>query len=282
MACFSPDSRRFVYFADVQEKGVAIVEDDVPGPLFKGVGWAVFSPDSRHLAYAGQRHSKQLTLVVDGTPGPDWPVLETGLPVFSADGRHTAVTVHREAGNFLRKRHHYALAVDGRVLTELEGDDVSFAPVFSPDGARVAWWVKHGEVPQVMVNDAPHAEDAIGLGDPVFTSAGHLVYAAVVQDGSVTVLVDGRPGPVADVIVDRNSTIAVFDDPRSGKTTPLFAISPDGAHVIWAGLFGEQERPVFDDQVGPDFDRVLCSAFAADGRATWWAQRGDVIHRVTA
>ena len=68
----------------------------------------------------------------------------------------------------------------------MEAEDASLAPVFNPDGARVAWWVQQGDVAQVMVNDTPHAEDAIGWGEPVFTSAGHLVYAAVVEQGSVT------------------------------------------------------------------------------------------------
>ena len=44
IACFSPDSRRFAYFADVPEKGVAVVEDDVPGPRFKG---SARSPSAR-------------------------------------------------------------------------------------------------------------------------------------------------------------------------------------------------------------------------------------------
>lgn len=282
IARFSPDSQRFVYFADVLEKGVAILEDDVPGPLFKAVGMPVFSADSRHLAYVGQTYSKRLTLVVDGRPGPEWPGAWAGTPVFSADGRHVAVVIHREAGNILRKRHYYALAVDGHIVTELEGDDASFAPVFSPDGTRVAWWVQRGEVPQMLVNETPYAEESIAWGDPMFTSTEHLVYAAVVGEGSGSILVDGRPGPIADVFIDRQSTIHVFDDPRTGKTTPSFAVSPDGEHVIWAGLFGAEHRPIIDNLVGPGFDRIISSAFSPDGRATWWAQRGDVIHRVSA
>ena len=62
----------------------------------------------------------------------------------------------------------------------------------------------------------------------------------------------------------------------------MFAVSTDGEHVIWAGVFGEESRPVFDDAVGPVFDSIISSAFSPDGRATWWAQRGDVIYRVTA
>jgi Tol biopolymer transport system component len=282
IASFSPDSRRFVYFADVLEKGVAILEDDVPGPLFKGVGMPVFSPDSRHLAYVGQTFSKQLTLVVDGTPGPEWPGERAGMPAFSADGRHVALTTYRKAGNILRKRSFYALVVDGNIVTELEGDDASLVPAFHPDGTRVAWWLQRGEIPQMMVNDTPHAEDSIAWGDPAFTSGGHLVYAAVVGEGSGTILIDGRPGPVADVFVDRQSTINVFGDPRTGKTTPVFAVSPDGEHVIWAGSFGEEHRPIIDDLVGPGFDRIIGSGFTSDGRATWWAQRRETIYRVSA
>jgi hypothetical protein len=281
IASFSPDSRRFVYFADVLEKGVAVLEDDVPGPLFKAVGVPVFSPDSQHLAYVGQTFSKQITLVVDGTPGPEWLGDWAGQPVFSADGRHVALTIHREAGNILRKRHLHAIAIDGHILTELAGDDASAVPVFHPDGTRVAWWLKRGEVPQVMVNDTPHAEDATGWSVPAFTSTGHLVYAAVVGQGSVTILVDGRPGPLADVIEDRQTAVAVFNDSRTGDRTPPFDVSPDGEHVIWAGLFGDESRPVFDDHVGPSFDRVISSSFDAAGIATWWAQRGDVTYRVT-
>ena len=98
----------------------------------------------------------------------------------------------------------------------------------------------------------------------------------------MTILVDGRPGPLADVIADRQSTTALFGDPRTGHRTSPFEISPDGEHVIWAGYFGDECRPVFDDRTGPSFDRVLNWKFDAGGTATWWAQRGDAIYRVTS
>lgn len=281
-ACFSPDSRRFAYFADVVEKGVAILEDDVPGPLFKGVGVPVFSPDSRRLAYLAQTYEKQLTLVVDGVPGPERPGDWGGTPVFSGDSRHVAVAMLREEGGILRKRHFVSLSVDGRTIAEVEGDSCIQEAAFSPDGERVAWWAGHGEIRHVMVNEARHTHDAVALSNPVFTSAGRLVYAALVRSGQTTILVDGRPGPLADVLAAPQSSFAVFENPRTGRPTHPFAVSPDGEHVVWAGVFGDEWRPVIDDRLGPSFEQVFVSAFEADGTAVWWAQRGEVVYRVTA
>jgi len=289
LAAFSPDSRRFAYFADVPEKGVAIVEDDVPGPLFKAVGMPVFSPDSAHLAYVAETFAKQWIVVVDGAPGPAFPASSAGIPVFSIDGRHVAVTFGREAGNILRKRTFYGVVVDGRVEAEFEAGDVSLLPAFSPDGAQVAWWVRRGEVSDVMINGSMHSDLAIALSDPVYTPSGHLVYEAIlVPDGPVqrdavaTVLVDGRPGPTASLVMNRQSTVALFGRPPTRWATLSFAVSPDGDHVAWAGLFGDESRPVIDDRVGPAFDRVLDWAFDGSGIATWWAQRSDVVYKVTA
>lgn len=278
-ACFSPDSRRFAYFADVFEKGVAIIEDDVAGPLFKGVGMPVFSPDSRHMAYLAQTHAKTLTLVLDGTPGPEWSGSWGPSPTFSADSRRVAVTLAREDGNFLRRRHLVALAVDGHILTEVPGDDASMELAFSPDGERVAWWVRRGEITEVMVNESPHTGAAIAHSEPVFTRTGRLVYGAImVPDGQVTIMVDGRPGPLADVLSNPQRTIGL----RGDRSTLPFAISPDGEHVAWAGSFGDECRPVIDDRVGPPFDQVVSWAFGQAETVFWYAQRGDIVYRVTA
>jgi hypothetical protein len=41
-------------------------------------------------------------------------------------------------------------------------------------------------------------------------------------------------------------------------------------------------RPVLDDEVGPAFELTVAWSFDPDGVATWYAQRGDVVYRVTA
>lgn len=278
-ACFSPDSRRFAYFADVVEKGVAIIEDDAPGPLFKAVGMPAFSPDSGRLAYVAQTFAKTLALVVDGVTLGEWPASDAGEPVFSADNRHVAITLQRDEGSFLRKRHLVALAVDGHLLTEVSGDAASMEPAFSPDGERVAWWVRRGEISEIMVNGTPHTDAALASSEPLFTRTGHLVHGAImVPDGRVTIMVDGRPGPFADVLRFPRTSIGL----RGDRPTVPFMISPDGEHVAWAGFFGEECRPVIDDRLGPTFDQVVSWAFGEEGTASWWAQRGEVVYRVTA
>jgi roadblock/LC7 domain-containing protein len=277
-AGFSPDGRRFAYFADVVEKGVAIVEDDVPGPLFKAVGAPIFSPDSRRLAYVAETFDKRMTLVVDGVAGPEWPSGSAGTPVFSPDSRRVAITIGRTEGGFLRKRHRFSLVVDGAVLAEMEGDDVTAEPVFSPDGQHVAWWVRRGEVTMMMLDGAMHTAEPLASSDPVFTSSGRLVYGAVtVPDGRATVRIDGRDGAIAMAELDPRWAAGL-----AGRPALPFAISPDGEHVAWAGMFGEELRPVLDERVGPPFDQLLGWTFDAAGTAAWWARRGETILRVTA
>lgn len=134
-----------------------------------------------------------------------------------------------------------------------------------------------------MVDGAPHSDLGVAISDPVYTRDGRLAYAGIgAPDGRVSVLVDGRTGPLADDLLRPQSTIAVFEDPRTGYSRVPFTASPDGGHVAWAGQFGDQSRPVLDDRVGPAFDTVHHWSFDASGAAAWWAQRADTIYRVTA
>ena len=54
----------------------------------------------------------------------------------------------------------------------------------------------------------------------------------------------------------------------------------DGVHG--AGGPMRPGRPVLDDEVGPAFELTVAWSFDPDGVATWYAQRGDVVYRVTA
>jgi roadblock/LC7 domain-containing protein len=278
-ARFSPDGRRFAYFADVLEKGVAIVEDDVPGPLFKGAGMPVFSPDSRHLAYVAQTSDKELALVLDGALVGGWPATSAGEPVFSQDSRRVAVMLQREAGGFLRKRKVFAVAVDGDLHAEAPGDDASGVPAFSPDGARLAWWLQRGDDGFVVIDGIVQQDVPALVSDLRFDPSGRLVYGG--QAGPYqTIVVDGRPGPPADSILMLTPSKAIYGHDPSLPAAVPFRFSADGRHVAWAGLFDGEACPVFDDEVGPGFDLIVDCGFDNDGSAVWWAQRGEEMFRV--
>jgi hypothetical protein len=283
LAAFSPDGRRFAYFADVPEKGVAMVEDDTPGPVVKGVYRPVFSPDSRHLAYLAQLFDDRVTLIMDGVPGLARVAKDAWGPTFSPDGRHVAALFQREEGGFLRHRQVYSLVVDGRVVAEQAADDIQLEPSFSLDGAHVAWWMLRDRERRLMVDAGPYPGVGSVESVPVYTTAGRLVCAVRTPDAaSSTVMVDGRLGPSADAHASMSSALRQYGRELAPHPDVPFAVSPGGAHVAWVGLFGGDWRPVLDDRVGPGFSMPFAWAFDSDGRATWYLQREQVLYRVTA
>jgi hypothetical protein len=240
----------------------------------------VFSPDSRHLAYTAQTFDKKSVLVLDGTPGPAWDAIGFGEPVFSVDSSRLAVMVFGEEGGFLRKRKLYTVAVDGRLFPQEQADEVAMLPEFSPDGARVAWWLQRGSDAFLVVDGVVQAGAPVVESDVRFDAAGRIVYVGRIG-ASQTVIVDGRPGPAADAIARLAPTRELFRHDTLQKSPAQFRLSADGAHVAWAGAFGGRACPVFDDEVGPDFDQILECVFDGQDGVVWWAQRGTEIVRVT-
>jgi hypothetical protein len=279
-ARFSPDSQRFAYFADVVEKGVAIIEDDVAGPLFKELRAPLFSPDSRHLAYVGKTYAKKMALVIDGAASSEWDVASTGEPFFSPDSRRVALPLERVTGGFLRKRSLFTVAVDGQSFPEEPGDDVSLSPAFSPDGTSVAWWLQRGKDAFMVIDGIVDQNLVMVGGDFRFDGLGRVVHAGR-SGSSETIVVDGRPGPLADAIVRLVTASEAFGNVTIISEPVAFRISADGAHVMWAGVFDGAVHPVLDDDVGPAFDLILDCRFDENGAAVWWAQRGQDVVRVT-
>jgi hypothetical protein len=96
------------------------------------------------------------------------------------------------------------------------------------------------------------------------------------------VIVDGRPGPMAQTMVPPRPLIELTTTPdRAGQVVP-FCLSPEGEHVAWAGVFEDEARPVIDDRVGPPFEDVVAWSFDDAGVATWWAHRGEDVFVVRA
>ena len=87
---------------------MAIIEDDVAGPIFKELRAPMFS-FTRTPRVRRPDVWQKMALVIDGGDHSEWDVKGTGEPVFSrtADGLRDAGT---SSGGFLRKRSLYTVA----------------------------------------------------------------------------------------------------------------------------------------------------------------------------
>jgi WD40 repeat protein len=97
---FSPDGKRFAYFAATGNFSGRAVIDGTAGPEYQGLHGLTFSPDGKHVAYTASPTSKKAVVVIDGQE------YDTGwsgflAPVqFSPDSRRVAYAGHGDgAGN---------------------------------------------------------------------------------------------------------------------------------------------------------------------------------------
>ena len=280
-ARFSPDSSKFAYWADVKEKGVAVIVDGVAGPLLHKAGAPVYSPDSRHLAYVGELFSGRLGMVRDGAIEREWPRTTDrgGDPVFSADSRRLAYVLEREEGGFLRKRRVFAIIVDTDSVFEYSAVDASRWPVFSPDSRHLAWWTQDAVHGVVYVDGDARIRGSEIVSEPILSASGRVV-GAIKLDAGWTVQVDDLPGPPSGGM--REHTPGSTGGGPVDPSKPNFSVSASGDQVAWAGLFDGGVRPVVDDQLGPLYDEVFSTTFDSYSAATWLARRGDQTIRVTA
>jgi hypothetical protein len=279
-AAFSPDSKRFAYCADVLEKGVAMLEDDVAGPVAKQISWPVFSPDSSRLAYSTLSYSATVELVTNASVIGTWNAKAPGHPVFSPDSGHLAMTFAGEEGGLFRKRQLASAVIDDRAFAWELADDASIQPTWSADGRRLAWWIRQGGTAFVVLDGIVQRDAPRPMSDIVCDAAGRFLFAGAVGEGQ-TVVADGRPGPTADALTILRSARDVFGrEPREQGSVP-FRLSPDGPHVAWAARFGTEIRPVYDDEVGPAFDEIIDCQFDEAGSVTWWGRRGQELIRAT-
>ena len=275
-ARFSPDGRRFAYFADVVEKGVAILEDDRAGPLFKELSAPVFSPDSRHLAYAARTYADEAVLMYDGTELGRWTKSRGAIPVFSRDARRVAMTLETETGGFLRRGSTFTVVVDGDTHDALPGTDASAVPAFSDDGELFAVWVQGADGRTRLLLDGVDQKLEWSVASEIaFDQDGAPVYVADVG-GSFTVVVGDRHGPLAEAVIDLRRLEEAFGRDPWGLPPFPFRVTAAGG-VAWVGRFGDMHRPVLDDQVGPEFD--LIAACQVDEQAvSWWAQTDETVY----
>jgi tricorn protease len=154
---------------------------------------------------------------------------------------------------------------DARNLTRTSGA-ADRAPVWSPDGQRVAWFSDEGAGYRLLVSNAD------GLGTPRTIAIGDAKMAwspAWSPDGSSIAFVDNK---VRIRIVNlTNGTIAIAD--TGGGSTDLGAIrpawSPDSKWLAYAKTYPNQFRRIVVYSVADGRKRELTDALASAAEPVW-------------
>jgi Tol biopolymer transport system component len=249
---FSPDSKHFVYVADlIGFKGQIVVLDGVEGGRYLSISYngnLKFSPDSQRLAFfadrAGERGRERFA-VIDGKEGKVYRSLEQPI-VFSPDSKHFAYT----AETFEKK---WTAVIDGTEGRHFEAQHIS-EPTFSPDSKRLAYTVNVGFGGGFVVVD-----DLIGKRfnqvwpDKVQFSFDSKHFAYKAHDGKKWfIVVDHKEGSGYDQISQ-------------------ITYSPVDVQLAYVAHVGSEAFVVRDGVPGKKYDQIANLVFSPDGRALVYA-----------
>lgn len=233
---FSPDSRRFAYGAGSTQHACAIVDGEA-GPRHSDMiaGTPVFSPDSERWAYVAIDGGRS-ALLVDGQEVWKAPVI--GIPDFSPDSRHVAITSAFVANDI-------AVVHDGREGRHYRA--ITAPPIFSPNSTTLAYAASNG-AGWFVVADGEEARSYDDLKNIVFSPDGtRLAYAAARGD-RWRVVIDDVDGSTYD-----------------SMSGPLF--SDDGRHVAYTAGRGEKWFLVVDGEESQPYRGFLGRQVYYDGEA---------------
>ena len=294
---FSDDGVHLIYSAKRAGKWTVVVDGEERGPQFDDVGYRVFSPDGRRVAYAGRRGGKWMG-VLDGKEGPLFDIL--GGLAFSSDSRRFAYAgadVHRSLGS--QKAQGRAIVdgepgplfdgnqvgsfkksmVTGTTVTILEGvfgqllSDIHglTAPVFSPDGTRIAFAVHRGENDAaVIVDGQPGPRFPSIVGGPVFSAdSRHVAYVVSEGDGKMLVVDGERVGRAAPAGTDFVTELTFAPNNRT-----VGYVGVTGGSWYERGLTRRARRRIYvDGQAGSEYDALAISRpqFTSEGSHSVYA-----------
>ncbi|HEV8195572.1 MAG TPA: hypothetical protein VGP87_02940 [Gemmatimonadales bacterium] len=251
----------------------ATVTETLLGPV-KPAGQYVVSPDGGHLAVAGMHGSREM-VTIDGVDGPDFDKaadvahgVDRDDIAFSPDGSHS--------GYIAQKGDALVAVLDGKeaftVVPTIKGGGVagldpyvtgkSHQVLFSPSGAHTAIATFQTGVSYMFldgVKGPPCAE--IDMRQLAFAGE-KLVYAAKTADGRWHVLVDNKPGPAYDAVVN-------------------LVVSDNMLHYAFIGRTGTSSVVVADGVVGTPRPNVVAGSglhnlvIASNGRVAYQGYAGN-------
>jgi Tol biopolymer transport system component len=270
---FSPDSRRFAFFAKDRGRSLCILDGVAGKPYDRLLGRPVFSQDGQHLAYVAEMDGQQ-TVVLDGKEQARHAACER--PIFSPDGRHLAYAAkdgkgvawvldgvpgrtYEEGGpgGFSPEgnRFAYVASLGGSKFVVLDGQEqkpyrnILSAVLFSPDGRRCAYLATDFKT-QFFVLDGKETPTPFSVDQLAFSpDSRRVAYAGGDAKGTWFVVIDGR---------ETKYRTGGFLIGSPGRQKLYF--SPDSRHVAFAARDldrGKQEFLVLDGKEGPPWDAVL-------------------------
>lgn len=292
----SPDGKRFAVVIQSEDKATAHASID--GQEQKTYGWVrdlAFSGDSRHVAYVATIDGKDLP-VVDGREGAFrgeiWGGTRGGGGTLRLNHDGTGVAFVARKGNAPA----FGVVIDG-AIDRPNVDPNDGAPVFSPDGKRLAYVAQDGGQRFVVLDGKPGTKyEAVYKGTLTFSpDSKRLAYLA--GKGSTRMLVmdgvEGKPyrGAMASTlrfspdgtkfayaaqlesgkwaVVVNGKAGAAFD--HIGPFTGLHW-SPDSKRLAYAALLDKQWAAIVDDGGFP-YDAIASMVFSPDSRrAAFYAQ----------
>jgi Tol biopolymer transport system component len=254
--------------------GNAVIVDGAEGPPYDDIReeTPVFSADGAGLAYCA-RKDRKWRWVINGVEGPPFEKLTATSFAFSADGKHHAyIAIPGYRQN--------VLVVDGKVMPGSQEEGAipyDAAPVFSPDGSRLAY-VEEKNQSMTRVNVDGKA-DPWNRGVGLQQSPGFGAYNT--QPNAQGTLERARP-PVFGLIFSADSKHFAYSEFADGRQrwlidgTPTsfndesgnFVFAPSGGDYAYMALRGGQ-RSIFGRkgkllQINTLYDDTL--TFSPDGR----------------
>jgi hypothetical protein len=174
----SADGKRLAYVA-ADERGAVLVLDGQEVARELVLTDPVFSPDGLRLACRAKAVGGAF-VVVDGLPGQSFG--DVSRPVFAPDSRSLAYRA-AEAKRARGGESYRGEVSAGRPLMVRDGTaGPAFSqvgdPIFSPDGKRLAYWVKDGKSERVVLE---------GRKSEGFDLVASIEFAADVPDGALSI-----------------------------------------------------------------------------------------------